>query len=269
MRHDGERGRSENQVNSDPVSVEADKPSEIFEPLEFLHKIKSFWKTRTAILNKVPLYDYSSPQLVQQNFMGAWKFNLAQSTIAALPGTTYASLRGFFLEQNSSKSMAERLFEISHPILIPFVLTATAYIVGRLSLRPEDLTRNKRKRASRIFLYLDGAYGFYPQLLMSCFVPFVGSDPDQLFTWLPFLIISSWTFVLYVFFLPEDLFQALGYRVLGLGDVRPSPPTGKYRVAILVVVPFVAWALTSEFALLTAILALLIRILSARLHAIP
>lgn len=266
MQQEEERRISEADVSSSQVKNESDGPSEIFEPVEFLHKVKSFWKTRTAILNNLPIYDYTTPQLIQQDFMNAWKFNLTQSAIAALPGTTYVSLKKFIFERGTSESIAGKLFEISHPLLIPFILTATAYIMGRLSLRTEDFTKDKRKRASRIFLYLDGAYGFYPQLLMSCFAPFGSPDPDHLFAFVAFSLISGWTLILYLVFLPESLFGALGYRVLGLGDVRPSPPTVRYRVAIFIVVPLVISALTGAFKILAVLLALLIQSLAARFH---
>jgi hypothetical protein len=256
--------RSEAKSVSDPG--EPDGPSTIFEPLEFLRKVKKFSKTRAAILNKLPLYDYSTAQLRQQGFMGAWSFNLAESTIAALPGTTYAGLKWLLFEQSTPQSTTEKLSELSAPLLIPFILTATAYIVGSLSVRREDLSKDKRKKASKVFLYLDGAYGFYPQLLMSCLVPFAISPGDwysgglpHLLWALPFWILSAWTFILYVFYLPEDLFGALGYRVQGLGDTRPSPPTARYRLAILVVVPLVGLTFRIVFGVVAVLVGALIQ----------
>jgi len=267
-------GHYDSEAKSVPDAGETDGPSAIFEPLEFFRKVKKFSKTRTAILNKAPLYDYSTAQLERQGFMGAWTFNLAQSTIAALPGTTYTGLKWLLFEQGTSGSIAEKLLEISNPLLIPFVLTATAYIVGRFSVRSEDLTKAERNKASRVFLYLDGAYGFYPQLLMSCSVPFAVGELDLysgtlsrlLLAW-TFWFISSCTLIFYLFYLPLDLFGALGYRVGGLGDRRPSPPIVRYRLCMLVVVPLVALTFRIAFAVMAVLLSALILRIRAGPHA--
>jgi len=189
-----EPGLVRSKAKSVPDAGETDGPSAIFEPLEFLHKVKKFSKTRAAVLNKVPLYDYSSAQLEHQGFMGAWNFNLAQSTIAALPGTTYTGLKRLLFEQSTSKSINEKLQELSAPLLIPFILTATAYIVGRFSVRRDDLTKGKRTKASRVFLYLDGTYGFYPQLLMSCSVPFAVGTQDLFTAPTTLRLLLAWSF---------------------------------------------------------------------------
>lgn len=68
-------------------------------------------------------------------------------------------------------------------------------------------------------------------------------------------------------YLPGDLFGALGYRVFGLGDTRPSPPTTRYRLAILVVVPLVALTFRIVFGLLAVFLGPLIQIVWTRLHS--
>jgi hypothetical protein len=80
-------------LSSPPASPDADGPAELFQPLEFLRKGKSFWKTREAILRKLPVFDYSKSDLQKQGLMGPWKFNVTQSTIAALPGSTYAAVQ--------------------------------------------------------------------------------------------------------------------------------------------------------------------------------
>jgi hypothetical protein len=251
---------------SAPDVEHADGPSELFEPVEFIRNLKSFWKTRAAVLRKAHLYDCSPAQLQKLGLMGAWKFNFTQSTIAALPGTTYAVVRGVLLEAGP-KSVADKLSDISTPLLIPFILMSTAYIVGRLCVRPEDSTKAKRNQASRAFLYLDGAYGFYPQLLMSCAAPFsFGPNPGsvaKLVTLCIFGTVSVWQLIIQLIYLRKNLFNVLGYRTFGLSDPRPAPPTLQYILSVLIVIPVVTSFLKIAFSVLVMALSGLIGIIRA------
>jgi hypothetical protein len=252
-----------------------DGPSELFEPLKFVNKLRKFWKTRTAVLGKTPLYDYSKSKLEHCGYMGPWEFNITQSALAGLPGTVYSAINFVLFAPKSSISAADKVQEVLHPMMLPFVLMLTAYTVGRASLRNEDFSKAARNRASRIFLFLDGAYGFYPQLLLSCLVPLLAkrSDSDAFdstfgqISMYMFMGIGLWQLLIYLLFLQEDLFNALGYRTYGLTDSRPSPPTSRYRLSVLVAIPLIAYVVATVFALITWSGATLIALIRHRVAA--
>jgi len=206
--------------------------------------------------------------------MGPWEFNLTQSTIAALPGTVYATLRELLFEPNVSSPVAQKFKEISDPLVIPFILMLTAYTIGRASLRKEDSTKSKRDRGSRIFLYLDGAYGFYPQLLLSSAASFGWSRIDfdagvSIKALVPYIfsVVAAVQLLIYLVFIPEDLFNALGYRAFGLKDNRPTPPKGRYRLAILVIIPLLIFAVRFAALVLGTLLGVLVEFIRAHLHS--
>jgi hypothetical protein len=152
------------------------------------------------------------------------------------------------------------------PVLIPFILMVAAYIIGRVSLRSEDSTASTRNRASRIYLYLDGAFGLYPQLITSTALALALVPQDitkatrwQWFGWPIFWFAAAWQLVISLKFIPEDLFNNLGYRSFGLADARPAPPTVRYKVAVLLVIPLVAWICRAVVAVIAVLFANLIR----------
>ena len=104
-----------------------------------------------------------------------------------------------------------KLTEILNSFSLPFVLMLTAYVVGRAGLWKPDSTKAARRRVSRVFLYLDGAYGFYPQLAIAaaftCF--FLNPELQPLRTFL--FWISIWQLIVYMRTTPAQLFRIIGY----------------------------------------------------------
>lgn len=70
------------------------------------------------------------------------------------------------------------------PIAIPFILFFVARMIAWGSLKGIDSTPEHRKRAARAYLYLDGAYGLYPQALLSIAIVLssVGAAPSPIQT---------------------------------------------------------------------------------------
>jgi hypothetical protein len=261
-------GKDDLRAEASFAPDESDGPSNSLEPIERVRSWEKFWKTRAAVLKKLPLYDFSGVRLEREAYLGAWEFNRVQSAIAAFPGTVFAALAFVFTEPKTPSSAVEKLQDLSGPIMVPVFWMFAAFFVGRVSLRKEDSTKAVRNRASRIFLYLDGAYGFYPQLLMSCVVAFLPRfvTPDPIsspsgVSWILmffFMGLGLWQLLIYLIFMQEDFFQAPGYRTAGLTDPRPRPPTWKYRFAVMVMMPLIGVTLGLAFDAIDGLLGSLI-----------
>jgi hypothetical protein len=231
------------EPGNSPEHEHSEGPSALFGPVEFYQKAKNFWKTRMAVLGRLPLYDWSSTELRSRGFLGPWKFNITQSSIAAIPGTVSVIVKEFVFGQNEAITLAHKFNKVGEPLVIPFILMTTAYTIGRATAARQS-TAAERDRGSRIFLYLDGAYGFYPQLLLSSAAafglikgdPYEGS-PTSVAVYYFFWAIACWQLLIYLLYIPEDLFDALGYRAFGLTDRRPNPPKARYWISVLIFIP--------------------------------
>src|SRR5207244_11073606 len=153
--------------NEEPED-EFGSPAEMFEIVDRIRSYVSFWKTRDAILNAEPLHDLTSKQLEEKHYLGPWKFNVVQSALCGTPSLVIFWVAGLLGAMPSERPRDVTFAEILKAFGIPFILMLSAYIVGRASFWKRDVTTASRKRAARIFLYLDVSYGFYPQLAMSC-----------------------------------------------------------------------------------------------------
>jgi hypothetical protein len=137
----------------------------------------------------------------------------------------------------------------------------TAYVVGRASLWKPDSTKTARRRVGRVFLYLDGAYGFYPQLAMTTVFALFLLSPDTAPLRSYLLWISIWQLSVSMRTIPAQLFHIIGYanaeRVLAPNIPitlfpgpdsasvdpnlsQPDPPIWKYRLCVLFVIPAIA-----------------------------
>jgi hypothetical protein len=255
--------------------------SELFEPVKKFRELRKFWRTRSAILGGDPLYDYSKQKLDADGFLGPWQFNLTQSTIAGLPALIIpfcARLLVRIVGGANSEDAAEagnKVSEIFNSFALPFILMLTAYVVGRAGLWKPDSTNAAKERVSRIFLYLDGAYGFYPQIAITAAFTLFMLNPE-LSPVRSFLFwISVWQLIVYMRTIPEQLFHIIGYsnaeRVLAPNTPitlfpgpdsasvdphlsSPDPPIWKYRLCVLFVIPAIAIGVFIAVLILSAIL---------------
>jgi len=243
-----------NQLSSSGPDDEFEGPSDLFEPISRFKKLKKFWKTRDSVLAGVPLYEYSKAKLSQEGLMGPWEFNVTQSTLAGLPGSAIAIASAIFIGQPDAAGPAEHVIKALDPMIFPFVLMFVAYTVGWSSLWKRDSNRSARMRAARIYLYLDGVYGFAPQCAVSTLLSLSSVGPitailaPQSFA----LYLSFWQLYVSLRTIPEHLFRELGYTSgfdsafttmeidAGLDELaRKKPPLWKYRLAVLLIVPLI------------------------------
>ena len=154
--------------------------------------------------------------------------------------------------QTNPNTKAEELLK---PFAVPFILMLTAYIVGALSLWHSDATKEAKKRAGRIFLYLDAAYGLYPQIGASLITSAWSYDPASVSIIAPFSFWISWSqLIIYLTIIPAELFRAVGYTHYQgsavpdgeehteslVSSTRRGPPKWKYRLCILIVLPMIS-----------------------------
>jgi hypothetical protein len=254
--------------------------SDLFAPLAKLNKFRKYWKTRGAILSGVPVYDMPKEEREKAGYFSAWSFNTAQSSLSATPALLFGIVGPYLGLKTIEDNFATHWFRMIWPICIPFVLMFTAYTVGRLSLWKRDATRDARVRAARIYLYLDGAYGLFPQLALSAVtIP-------ELFPLMQearvLQLIGFWQFTISMRNIPNDLFPALGYwggrhNLLFHGTGIPQifttasedenakrvsqsePPVWRYRLSVLVLAPAIAIGVAVIVLLCTALAGVILR----------
>jgi hypothetical protein len=152
---------------------------------QFVEKFNSwqkFWRTRRAIFTDLSLARRSKAELESGGLLSAWKFNLAQSAFSALPSLVVGKALSFIyptpetpVELNGSMSflqkvwaqsqpLSNQIFDVLWPAMVPFVLFLMARMIAWGSLKKISATPLRKEQARNAYLYLDGAYGFYPQL---------------------------------------------------------------------------------------------------------
>lgn len=233
-------------------------PGELFEPLKKFREISTFGKTLAAVLKGEPLYDFDKQRLQKEGYLGPWQFNALQSTLSGLPAVIIPFCARLFGVSGGEGD--DKLNEILQSFAVPFVLMLTAYVVGRASLWKRDATLAARRRAGRIFLYLDGAYGLYPQLAACGVYTLFFLFPNVDFIRYMIYAVSGQQLVIYMKTIPDRLFTELGYlsvtEVSGSGAPitlfasqskpqetlapRSVPPKWKFRLCVLFVIPAIA-----------------------------
>lgn len=239
-----------------------EKSSELFEPLERIKDFGKFWRTRQAVLSGEPLYKYPKKELDRRKLLGPWKFNIIQSSIAGLPSVFIIALYHFFKKLEGSEiSGGYEPTEFIKALSVPFILMLTAYVVGRASFFEADSTKTTRTIASRLFLYLDAAYGLYPQLGVTTLYALIIIPSLFEHMGTVFYAFAIWQLIVSMKTIPHELFTSLGYTrtsqavdsnsTITLFDnpgqttkeslvSRQDPPIWKYRLAVLIVIPVIS-----------------------------
>jgi len=171
-----------------PVAENDDSPvAEIVtDARDTVDAARRFWKTKRAIDRGEPLYEWSSDRLGKAGYYGPWKFN---AFATAVTGGVAGAVNGIVSFVNNSpedsseptllveaasalggpavSSMAATTSAWIQPFVVPLVTTSLVFLVAWGSLKSHDSTKATRARARRAYLYADGAFGFFPQLLLA------------------------------------------------------------------------------------------------------
>ncbi len=221
--------------------------------------IKKFFKTRTAVLNREQLYNCAQDDIKAKGYMGPWTFNAVQSLISSIPGMLLSAFLSLLLIEVQTPQINDplraKLVGFLSPLQTPFTLLCIVYTVAFASLPTEYLSVKNWKAASRKYLYLDAAIGFWPQLALASSLTLL-SLPQFLVrahVFLGLLVLLSlavfavaffWQGTLTFYRLRAELFD---YDYVGKQQekfsVLDNPPAVKFFVLTVVVIPFMAIAL--------------------------
>jgi hypothetical protein len=163
------RANTEEDYESPKTVVDWFKRWEVF---------RMYLATHRAIRRGEQLHDLTSRELAAAGFLGPWKFNLYETAVAAVPAQAFATawslLAPSALPSKAAGEPDAQFVKLMTRVLSwllttspALVLLLLAYAAGRASLRKADVTRERSRRATRAFLYLDGAYGLVPQMCMA------------------------------------------------------------------------------------------------------
>lgn len=229
-------------------------------PIEVIEEARKFWKTRLAIKEGIPLQDWSAAQLKESGYCSPWKFDLLQTGFCGALGSFISNTVNVLrnkLDDTTIDNIFQRAIGWLEPFQFPLLFTAIVVVMGWASLRDDDLTRPAVARGMRTYLYLDGTFGFYPQLALAIggglllawpYTSYWDHLSGTLVFWpgetkqyglvvleagiaLALLIQSYYTY----FVIPLRLFGAQGYRGRKYG-LKASRPWIKYVIATTVII---------------------------------
>ncbi|SRR5260221_13968146 len=231
-----------------------------------LEKLRKFWHTKKAIDRGEALYEWVPEKLAESGFYGPWGFNAFETVLAGGIAAMAANIVGaiFGGQKHSNElagaspeflSMLEKTSGWVSPFFVPILTTSIVFLVGWGSLWPEDSDPVKRSRARRAYLYFDGAYGLYSQLLLSAIISiliqYAGADSgakiQEHFPLIRMTLIA--VFVLCVLVLsyvsvwkiPRKLLRLNGYSVrnrkMWQKPREDDPPWGRLTLAFFLGTP--------------------------------
>ena len=142
------------------------------DPTDRINKLKSFFKTKSAIINDERLFEYGKNKLVANGYMGPWQFNLTESVIATIPALAVLKILEFLFPAPSQEAASEleqmigSIVSWLEPFFIPLSLFIIAWSAGWASLLKEERTKEKVRMATFAYLYYNGAHGLIAQALL-------------------------------------------------------------------------------------------------------
>lgn len=250
-------------------------------------KFLRYLRTRRAILEGEKLFDLSAEELRARNFMGPLALNVYETTLAGIPAAGIAWVISNRLHVGSTNVVPQvgstfwdaalaqwyAFFPIVRHAVTAFVVPATLMVlaigVSWSCLHGSDSRPEIRRRCRNAFLYFDGTYGLFPQMVSSIVLVIQGNSDRigqwlgddlssvlSLLGWFPGAVVCSWPcYVLFVQ-IPRLLFELNAYGepqgIMCTTAFRPRP-WAKFicgtTIAGLVVVPLVAIVLAVAIAI--------------------
>lgn len=145
---------------------------ELFAVVKKIEDLKKFFVTRAAILEGEPLYLKKKSELQSGAYMSPWTFNTMQSLICSIPGILIAPITWLFAQANSASvappdPVQENIYSVLKPLQPPFTLLLIVYVLAYCCLPQGYVSVASWRAAQRKYLYLDAAYGVWPQFLMA------------------------------------------------------------------------------------------------------
>ena len=147
-----------------------------------VEKLRKFWRTKRAIDQGIPLYDWLAADIVETRYFGPWAFNAFQvastGAIAVAIINLVQFVTGVVLEEEKTGILFDpddpkviAMLGVTsgwfEPFVVPILTTALVFLIGWGSLKRKDSSSESRKRARSAYLYFDAAYGCLPQLFIA------------------------------------------------------------------------------------------------------
>jgi hypothetical protein len=134
-----------------------------------------------------------------------------------------------------------------NPFFLPIYITGFVCLIGWGTLYSQDSTPHKRRRARFAYLYFDGSYGIYSNLVLALVVSFLFTSFGQwvvmtflksLFLFFGFQAVMYtlvfWQLYITGYKIPRSIFLINGYSGrMGRYGGPNAPPGGKLSFAIL------------------------------------
>lgn len=129
-----------------------------------------FWTTRRMVMRGLDIAGQPKEMLDSAGLLSSWKFNITESALASIPALFLKKILDFFYSSPKLGGLDDKVnsvFSWLWPIAVPFILFFVVRIVAWGSLKNKDSTQDGKRRARNGYLYLDGAYSFFPQIILS------------------------------------------------------------------------------------------------------
>ena len=221
---------------------------ELVNSIDKISLIGPFLRTKSAVRRGCNIYDYSNEKLDKNGYQRPLLFNVSESLLATLPFSIFTSISE--LISPSSGTAEERLLELAWPALIPFVFLTTAYAGAIFSLKNEERESTKIKRATRAYLYFQGAYGFTLEIILTIYAGLY--NLKYLDNFVIHILIYTYYLIIFVEFVQNNLFYINGYIWNFHKDMQP--PYISFAIAHMIVIPLLIIIFLLLFALSISVL---------------
>ncbi|MEA5464637.1 hypothetical protein [Leptothoe sp. PORK10 BA2] len=252
----------------------------MFDFVDKLIQIERFFATRRVIHRGEALYLESKEEIERRGLLGPWAVNLYESLLVALPSSALLWIVDIFYPLEFADHASRIAYKFSillSPAIFPFSLLLVSFAAGWGSLYGRDMSSEKREVAQHAYLYFDGCYGLWPQMLSIAFGS-LSLKALEIFTLTeslsPFLVViflgsilggfipGIWTLILVVYRIPSKLFKLNGYTgvwpPLFLCAPKGAGPWTQYQIRVFVFAGFLLWLLNNAVQIFCGVLGIVL-----------
>jgi hypothetical protein len=153
-----------------PDREEFENPLDVLPFVEKAKAARKFLNTRRAILAGERLYNLTQSEIKPRGLLGPWAFNAAKSIVVSIPGIVVGGCIAVVWPLATSGAhdpLQEKIGSALAPLMGPIALLMAVYAMAYACLPTGYVTKKNWKAAQRKYLFLDGAYGFWPQFFIA------------------------------------------------------------------------------------------------------
>lgn len=249
----------------------------MFDFVDKLIQIERYLATRRVIHRDESLYLASKEEIERRGLLGPWAVNLYESLLVSLPSSALLWTIDIFYPLefvDHAARITHKFSSILSPGIFPFSLLLVSFAAGWGSLYGKDMNPEKRAMAQNAYLYFDGCYGLWPQMLSVVLaslylkVTEIAAVTNSAFLAQTSVLIGLigippliWNVRLIVYQIPSKLFQVNGYNGIPpklFGRVpKGSGPWHQYQFRVFIFAGFLIWLLNIAVQFICSVLGLL------------